>query len=157
MTLLAKELKAVDQKQLKLSSSFLNYNKMPSVYTCDGRNINPPLHIDKIPANAKSLAVIAEDLDATKGVCIHWLIWNIPVTDQIKENSAPGVQGKNSFGIQAYSGPCPFMGTHRYVFKVYALDKKLDLPAYSTKADLERAMKKHILGSGELVGLYKRV
>ena len=86
----------------------------------------------------------------------HWLIWNLKPTGEIKENSAPGRQGKNSWGRNDYGGPCPPSGTHRHFFKLYALDSELDLPLGATKAELETAMKGHILEQAELIGLYQK-
>jgi Raf kinase inhibitor-like YbhB/YbcL family protein len=100
--------------------------------------------------------VIVEDPDAEGGTIDHWLMWNIPVTDKIEENSALGIQGKNSKLENKYMGPCPPEGTHHYHFMVYALDAKLDLPADSDKSKLLTAMKGHMLSSGDLTGLYKK-
>src|SRR5262245_16092617 len=109
------------------SPEFAYEDFIPSRYTCEGDNVNPPLTINNIPPGTKSLALIVDDPDAPSGTFIHWLIWNISPVDVILENTAPGVEGTNSFGADHYKGPCPPTGTHRYFFKVYALDKMLDV------------------------------
>ena len=138
------------------SPAFEHQKTIPSKYTCDGNNINPPLIIEGMPEGAKSLVLIVDDPDAPMGTWDHWVVWNIPPTDKIQENSKPGTEGLNSARRNSYSGPCPPSGTHRYFFKVYALDTKLDLNPNSHKKDVEKAMKGHILAKGELVGLYHR-
>ncbi len=149
--------KAVDYKPLKITSTaFGNGEIIPLKYTCDGINVNPPLDIEHIPADAKCLVLIVDDPDAPIGVWVHWLVWNIPVTHHIKENEVHGKEGRNDFQQQHYAGPCPPSGTHRYFFKVYALDELLNLPADTKKLPLEKAMSEHILAFGELIGLYKR-
>jgi hypothetical protein len=149
--------KEVDYKVLRVTSSAFGENEMiPVKYTCDGINVSPPLDIDHIPAEAISLAIIVDDPDAPMGTWVHWVVWNVPVTHHLKENEIHGMQGMNDFSRHVYRGPCQPSGTHRYSFKVYALDDKLDLPVSSTKYYLEKAMGDHILAFGELVGLYKR-
>ena len=149
--------KAIDYKQLNISSIAFKADEMiPSKYTCDGVNINPPLDIKHIPEKAKCLALIVDDPDAPIGVWVHWVVWNIPVTHHIKENEVHGTEGINDFQQQHYGGPCPPSGTHRYFFKVYALDALLDLPANTKKLQLEKAMSEHIIAFGELIGLYNR-
>lgn len=138
------------------SPAFQNGGIIPKKYTADGEDINPPLEIQGIPKEAKSLVLIVDDPDAPRGTWVHWIVWNIPVVELIRENNIPGVQGVNDFMQHNYGGPSPPSGTHRYFFKVYALDKKLDLPPTSRKRDLEAAMHGHILAMGELVGLYTR-
>jgi Raf kinase inhibitor-like YbhB/YbcL family protein len=153
----AKETMAVDYKILRVSSSvFKDGEFIPKKYTCDGENISPPIGIENIPVEATSLALIVDDPDAPAGTWVHWVVWNIPVTHHIKENNIHGTEGKNDFMQQHYGGPCPPSGTHRYFFKVYALDTLLELPAYSNKNSLEKAMSEHIIGFGELIGLYKK-
>jgi len=143
-----------------ISSPVFEHNqKMPSKYTCDGKNINPPLRFSEVPEKAKSLILIIDDPDASMGTWVHWLIWNIePAIIEIQENSVPigAKEGITSFGKPGYGGPCPPSGTHRYFFKLYALDAKLDLDKSIEKEDLEQAMKGHILEKAELVGLYAR-
>lgn len=147
----------VDFRQLKVSSTaFQNGEMIPLKYTCDGSNVNPPLDIEHIPVEAKCLALIVDDPDAPIGVWVHWVAWNIPVTHHIKENEAHGKEGINDFQQQHYSGLCPPSGTHRYFFKIYALDSLLDLPANTKKPQLEKEMSGHIIAFGELIGLYKR-
>lgn len=138
------------------SKAFDNQSYIPFKYTCDGHNINPPLRINKIPAATKSLALIVDDPDASGRTWVHWIVWNIPPTGYIEELSVPGNEGLNDFKKHHYCGPCPPSFTHRYFFKVYALNDFLELSPASNKSDLEEAMKTHIIGYGELVGLYKR-
>lgn len=145
---------------MKLSSpAFQNNAVIPARYTCDGENVNPPLTISEVPAGTLSLALVVDDPDAPRGDWVHWLVWDIdPATAQIAENSIPipGTQGTNDFGKPAWGGPCPPSGTHRYFFKLYALDSKLELSSTAKKADLLGAMQGHILGEVELVGNYQR-
>lgn len=130
---------------------------IPSIYTCDGENVNPPLTISEVPAGVLSLALIVDDPDAPRGDWVHWLVWDIdPATTQIAENSVPGTQGTNDFGNAAWGGPCPPSGTHRYFFKLYALDSKLELPSTAKKADLLGAMQGHILEQTEVISTYSR-
>jgi Raf kinase inhibitor-like YbhB/YbcL family protein len=142
-----------------LTPVFKNGGKIPSQYTCDGDNINPLLEISDVPAEAKSLALIMDDPDSPSGAWLHWSVWNIdPKTAQIPENSVPAgaVQGPTSFGEAGYGGPCPHSGTHRYFFRLYALDSELNLPAGTGRSDLERALSGHILAQAELMGTYRR-
>ena len=109
-----------------ISEVFENKQMIPQKYTCDGENINPPLQITDIPSNTESLVLIVDDPDAPSGDWIHWLVWNInPQTKEIMEDSVPenAVVGTNDFKKMEYDGPCPPSGTHRYVFKVLALEK----------------------------------
>jgi len=141
------------------SSAFKNNENIPSKYTCDGENINPPLKISEIPQNTVSLALIVEDPDAPGGTWIHWTVFNInPDTKQITENSVPegAIEGVTDFGKPGYGGPCPPSGVHRYFFKLYALDLILKLNSSASADDIKKAMEGHILGSAELVGLYSR-
>lgn len=138
------------------SSAFKNNEFIPSKYTCDGLNINPDLMVEDIPANTISLAVIIDDPDAPNGTFCHWLVWDIPPKNTIKEDSRPGTQGRNSMHENKYFGPCPPSATHHYHFKVYALNAKLNLPQNTGEKELLNAMKGHIISSGDLVGLYKR-
>jgi Raf kinase inhibitor-like YbhB/YbcL family protein len=138
------------------SPAFAHNDFIPSKYTCDGENVNPELSIKDLPANTKSLALVVEDSDAPSGTFDHWVMWNIPVTDKIKENSAPGQQGKNGAGENKYAGPCPPKGTHHYHFKVYAVDTELKLEKNSDKAALMNALEGHIIAHGEIIGVYKR-
>lgn len=138
------------------SSSFTANEEIPSRFTCDGEDVNPPLTIGDLPENTKSLALIVEDPDAPMGTWDHWLVWNIAPTGEIKEDSIPGTEGKNSFNKHHYGGPCPPSGTHRYFFKVYALDSMLDLGPDTDKESLEKAMTGKILGRGEIMCLYSK-
>jgi Raf kinase inhibitor-like YbhB/YbcL family protein len=141
------------------SPVFKNNGTIPSKYTCDGANVTPPLFIEHVPTGSKSLALIVEDPDAPAGIWVHWVLWNIhPETKELRENSVPkgAQQGMSDFRKQPYSGPCPPSGTHRYFFKLYALDTILSLSPDATKAILEKAMKGHIIEQAHIVGLYKR-
>ncbi len=142
---------------MKIKSPEFEQNKfIPGKFTCDGADVNPPLIIENIPQQAKSLALIVEDPDAPRGIWVHWVVFDIPVINRIEENSLPGKQGTTDSGGINYSGPCPPSGTHRYFFKIYALDKNLNLNEGITKEELEEAMSGHILEEAELIGLYKR-
>jgi Raf kinase inhibitor-like YbhB/YbcL family protein len=143
---------------LSIKSTAFDSNKLiPKKYTCDGENINPPLTIEGTPKEAKTFVLIMDDPDAPSGTFDHWVVWNIPSsTVRIGEHSVPGVEGLNSARENIYHGPCPPSGTHRYFFKVYALDTALSLNVNSSKKDVEKAMQGHVLAKGELVGLYRR-
>ncbi|MGQ9552127.1 MAG: YbhB/YbcL family Raf kinase inhibitor-like protein [Candidatus Bathycorpusculaceae bacterium] len=144
-------------EQLTITSPVFENNKpIPKKYTCDGEDVNPPLNIEGIPVGTRSLVLIVDDPDAPMGTWDHWIVWNIPPKNKIDEDSVPGVEGVNDFRKHSYGGPCPPSGTHRYFFKVYALDAQLALDSNSRKKDVEKAMKDHILAKGELVGLYSR-
>jgi Raf kinase inhibitor-like YbhB/YbcL family protein len=138
------------------SPAFEANKKIPKKYTCDGDAVNPPLTIEGVPKEAKSLALIFDDPDAVSGTFDHWIMWNIPPsTGKIEENSAPGIQGLNSAREPNYHPPAPPSGSHRYTFKIYALDQTLNLPSNTKKAVLQKAMQGHILAEGELIGLYR--
>ena len=142
---------------MRLTSPEFEHNGMiPERFTCDGEDVNPTLNIEDIPPETKSLALIVDDPDAPMGTWVHWVVFNIPVTSRIEENSAPGKQGLNDFRKLNYGGPCPPSGTHRYFFKLYALDSELDLEEGVRKEDVETAMQGHILAQAELIGLYRR-
>lgn len=137
---------------------FGNNEKIPSKYTCDGLNINPPLQISDVPAGAESLVLIVEDPDAVTKTWTHWLVWNLdPGVKLINEDffSREENFGTNDSGGLGYQGPCPPSGTHRYFFKVYALDKRLELPKGAKKQDVEDAMAGHVLDEADLIGLYR--
>lgn len=148
------------KKNLKISSPAFGQNApIPTKYTCEGENFNPPLRIDEIPENAEYLAIIVDDPDAPDGTFTHWMAWTIPPRPNIQENDFPGgAQGRNDFGTQNYMGPCPPAGEeHRYFFRVYALDSKVDLdPAEADKEALEVLLEEKRIAYGELVGLFKR-
>ncbi len=145
---------------MKISSPAFEQNKMiPKKYTCDGEDLSPPLKFEDIPAGAVSLVLIVDDPDAPVGTFVHWTIWNIaPATTEIPQGSVPGEaqQGMTDFGKVGYGGPCPPFGTHRYFFKLAALDTPLQLPTSSRKSDIEAALGGHILAQAELIGLYSR-
>lgn len=146
------------------SSAFSHGENIPSKFTCEGENINPPLQFTDIPPNAQALVLIMDDPDVPEFVrkekmWDHWVVFNIPPsTTHVPENSkAPGTSGKNTSGHLAYEGPCPPDRQHRYFFKLYALDKKLTLDAGATKNQVEEAMKGHIIAKAELMGLYEKL
>jgi hypothetical protein len=146
------------------SSAFQDGGLIPAKYTCDGADVSPPLQWDNVPQTAKSIALICDDPDAPMGTFVHWVIFGLPAeTRQLAEKVAADKtlpsgarQGTSGFGRVGYGGPCPPSGTHRYFFKIYALDTTLDLPAGARKSDLLKVMEGHILGQGQLVGKYKR-
>lgn len=151
---------ATAMNTMKVSSPAFKHNgNIPSKHTCDGADVSPALVIEGVPGEAKSLALIMDDPDAPRGTWVHWVVWNIdPKTSEMKENAVPSGarQGMNDFRRREYGGPCPPSGTHRYFFKVYAMDKILELDERTTKAKLESAMKNHIIDQTELIGLYTR-
>lgn len=148
---------AINYKQLKVSRAVFKENEMiPAKYTCDGVNVSITLDIKHVPEEAKCLAFIVDDPDAPNGTWVHWMVWKIPVTHHINENEVHGTEGINDFQQHRYGGPCPPSGTHRYFFKVYALDALLDLPANTKKPQLEIAMSEHIIAFGVLIALYNR-
>lgn len=147
-----------------LSSAFQEGGMIPADYTCDGKNISPPLSWNGIPEKAVTLALICDDPDAPVGTWVHWVLYNLPASAKElpagvppQEKLASGaVQGRNDFRKPGYGGPCPPGGTHRYYFKLYALDKALDLKPGATKKELLKTMEGHILAEGQLMGRYKR-
>jgi Raf kinase inhibitor-like YbhB/YbcL family protein len=140
------------------SPAFQERGKIPSKFTCDGSDTSPPLQITGVPSEAKSLVLIVDDPDAPGGLFTHWLVWNIPPqTSSIAEGGAVnGVQGTNDFGNSGYRGPCPPPGVHRYSFKVFALDRELDLHSGAKRSQVDAAMKGHVIAQGELIGQYAR-
>lgn len=141
------------------SPAFAHEQSIPSQYTCDGKNSAPDLLISGAPENAKSLVLIMDDPDAPKGTWVHWTMWNIdPKTATIGGGEVPqgAVEGVTSFGKPGYGGPCPPSGTHRYFFKLYALDIMLELEPFADKEELEEAMTGNVLAHAELIGLYSR-
>ena len=150
---------------MKLSSSAFEHDgKIPSKYACDGDNVNPPLIISDVPADANSLVIIMDDPDVPKhlradGMWDHWIVFNMPASVwEIKEGEEPdGTHGLATGNNLDYFGPCPPDREHRYFFKLYALDTTLDLPEKSTKPQVEKAMEGHILSQTELMGRYERV
>ena len=149
-----------DQIPLTVSSSaFIDGGEIPIQYTCDAENISPPLSWSGVPVDALSLAMIADDPDAPVGTFVHWVLHDLPpdVNSLSEGIVGVGTEGVNSFGETGYGGPCPPKGsTHRYFFKLYALDKPLNLDSGATKDDVEQSMKGHILAQGELMGKYGR-
>lgn len=151
-------------KMILTSPAFKEGEKIPKKYTCDGSDISPALNWNSVPAQAKSLALIADDPDAPMGTWVHWVIFNIPPTVTglpedvpAKDSLSDGtLQGKNDFRNYGYGGPCPPGGTHRYFFKLYALDTLLQLRPGCSKAELLKAMAGHTVGEGQLMGKYSR-
>jgi len=146
---------------MKISSpAFVTNGNIPAKYTCDGQNINPPLVFEEIPANAKSLALIVDDPDSPSGTWTHWVLWNInPSVTGIQENSVPqgALEGVTGFKRSGWGGPCPGSGTHRYFFKLYALDEELTgLTPQSSVEEVLAAINGHVVATAELVGLYRR-
>ncbi len=150
------------------STAFKQAGAIPARYTCEGDDASPPLAWSGAPAGTKSLAMIVDDPDAPdpakpQRVYVHWVVYNIPAgTTSLQENAskkglpAGAVQGKNDFGKNAYGGPCPPIGRHRYFFKLYALDTELTGLSNATKADVLGATEGHVLASGELMGTYQK-
>jgi len=141
------------------STAFKDGAKIPKKYGYKNSNINPPLKIKEIPQNTKSLALIMDDPDAISAVgkiWVHWVIWNIEPTTEIKEDSIPtgAIEGKTDFGKIGYGGPAPPDKEHTYIFKLYALDNKLNLHEGASKIDVEKSMKNHILAEAKLTGRY---
>jgi Raf kinase inhibitor-like YbhB/YbcL family protein len=152
------------------SPAFEANGRIPSTYTCDGEDISPELRWDGVPEEALSLVLIMDDPDAPRGTFVHWVLYDIPTeVEFLPENfieyslsnrfgsriPSVGGYGKNDFGTFFYRGPCPPSGTHRYVFKLYALDTFLGT-AGGSKADVVKAMDEHIVGFGEVTGTYTR-
>jgi len=151
--------------EIKITSpAFEEGGMIPEVYTCDGIDISPPLKWSSVLQGTKTLALICDDPDAPVGTWVHWVIFNIPgdITE-LPENIPPeqelangGIQGMNDSRKIGYGGPCPPGGTHRYFFKIYALDTEVDLQPGATKSQLLNAMEGHILAKGQLMGTYSR-
>ncbi len=146
------------------SPAFGNNRRIPQKYTCDGSDISPPLTFPGIPEGTRSLALVCDDHDAPVGAWVHWVLFNIPPeTTGLPEGVSSArtlpdgsVGGGNSWGKTGYGGPCPPKGTHRYVFRLYALDDMLDLPPDSSKQAVLAAMKGRILGEARLTGRYSK-
>jgi Raf kinase inhibitor-like YbhB/YbcL family protein len=150
------------------SPNFSNEGSIPKLYTCQGKDVSPPLAWSGVPAGAKSLALIVDDPDAPdpkapKMTWVHWVLYNLPPTaTELPEAVAPGAlpagtkPGKNDWKRTGYGGPCPPIGRHRYFFKLFALDTVLPDLKEPTKAQLESAMKGHIVGQGQLLGTYEK-
>lgn len=148
------------------SSVFENNQKIPSKYTCDGQGVNPELNFLDVPSSAVSLVLIVDDPDAPNGTFTHWVVYNInPRVNKVSENSVPegGMLGLTSLGKPGFVGPCPppasqrgESGTHRYFFKLYALDTKLILMENVSKEEVEITMGGHIITNSQIIGLYGR-
>lgn len=148
------------------SSAFAEMGSIPAKYTCEGKDISPPLSFDNVPKTAKSLALIVDDPDAPdpaapKMTWVHWVVYNIPpYVSGIEEDAGNPVvgalSGKNSWKRAAYGGLCPPVGRHRYFFKLYALDAMLPDLHEPSEADLERAMQGHVIGQATLIGTYQK-
>ena len=146
------------------SSAFTEGVMIPKKHTCDAEDLSPDLKWSGVPKEAKSLALICDDPDAPVGTWVHWVLFNIPAdvttlaagvpSDPVLKNGAR--HGKNDFRKLGYGGPCPSGGTHRYFFRIYALDALLALESGSTKAQLVDSMRGHILAEGQMMGKYKR-
>ncbi len=141
------------------STAFKEGDKIPRLYSCDDQNVSPPLAWTGVPSNTVSLALIMDDPDAPSGTFVHWVLFNLPATLTGLEQgkTGGGADGKNDFGRLGYGGPCPPRGsTHRYFIKLYAVDKTLELKSGASKAQVESAMRGHILAQGQLMGRYGR-
>ena len=146
------------------SSAFDEGGIIPSKYTCDGDDISPPLKWDSVPDGTKSIALISDDPDAPMGTWVHWVLYNLPADKRelpevfpADEKLPDGTrQGVTDFGKTGYGGPCPPSGTHRYYFKIYALDTVIDTSDVLNKKSLLKKMEGHILAQGQLMGKYKR-
>ncbi len=151
------------------SPAFIGGGTIPKLYTCDGKDISPPLAWSGVPEATRSLALICEDPDAPRGTWTHWVIFDIPATVKglgegiptkervtVADGGEPARQGTNDFGKIGYGGPCPPSGTHHYIFRIYALDTGLGLGPKTSRQDLLRSIKGHILAEGQLTGLYSR-
>ncbi|VBB42959.1 conserved exported hypothetical protein [uncultured Desulfatiglans sp.] len=157
------ESQGVQAMELK-SIAFEEGKPIPVQYTCDGPDVSPPLTWSGVPAGTKSLALICDDPDAPMGTWVHWVYYDIPaeaggLPEAVRPDEKPspgGTHGKNDFRKLGYGGPCPPGGTHRYFFKLYALDTILGLGASATKKELLAAMEGHILEQAQLMGTYKR-
>jgi len=165
VTQVAAEEPAAQQVLALTSPAFSDGDDIPSLYTCDGDNISPPLAWDGAPADTESFALICDDPDAPNGTWVHWVIYGIPAESRELAEAVPAdallaegaAQGQNSWPRTGYGGPCPPSGTHRYFFKLYALDSVLDLePGAADKAALLAAMEGHVIAETELMGRYAR-
>jgi Raf kinase inhibitor-like YbhB/YbcL family protein len=142
------------------SPAFNKQGIIPRRYTCEGKDVNPPLTIDEVPEGTVTLALIVTDIDSKAGTWTHWMIWNIgPDVRHIRENEVPwsAEEGINDFGNPGWGGPCPEKGTHRYVFKLYALDASLNIePEETTVDDLMAAMEGQVIAETETIGSYRK-
>lgn len=146
------------------STAFAQGESIPGKYTCDGEDISPPLAWGDPPQDTQSFALIADDPDAPMGTWVHWVLYNLSAEARAMPEAVPpeadlpdgSRHGQNSWGRLDYGGPCPPSGTHRYFFKLYALDTVLDLASGASKEQLLQAMEGHILAQTELMGVYAR-
>jgi Raf kinase inhibitor-like YbhB/YbcL family protein len=138
------------------STAFAPGGHIPKRYGCEGQGVNPDLAFSGFPQTTKTIALITEDPDAPSGVFDHWVLWNILPNEVISEGSVPGTSGMNSKKQNGYTPPCPPDKQHRYFFRAYALDTKIDIPDTSGKKELQAAMAGHVLATAELMGLYKK-
>ena len=160
------------------SSAFADGGMIPTTFTCDGSDSSPPLEWSGVPTSARSLALICDDPDAPMGTWSHWVVINLPPQATALKQSVPrgktvsaafveglsspdenpiaGAQGQNDFGKAGYGGPCPPSGSHRYFFRLYALDLTLRFESDATRADVLKAIGGHVLGEGRLIGKYAR-
>ena len=154
-----------EKMAIRLTSTAFNEGEMiPAKYTCDGANVSPPLSWTGAPEKTKSLALIADDPDAPGKTWVHWVVYDLPASaNSLPENvakqetiSSGGKQGTTDFKKIGYGGPCPPSGTHRYFFKIYALDDETELKPGATKDELLKAMEGHTVAQGQLMGKYKR-
>lgn len=142
-----------------VSPNFENNGDIPEKYTCQGQDISPALEISDVPEEAQSLALIVDDPDAPAGNWNHWLVWDIPANiKSIPENVGTkfATQGNNSWPKKGYGGPCPPTGAHRYFFKLFALNEKLNLPDTTTKTELEKAMEGKVIDQAQTMGTYRK-
>ena len=137
------------------SKDFNNNEKIPKRFTCEGEDTNPTLILEDVPKDAKSLVLIMYDPDAPNGTFVHWILYNIPIVNQIDENFSLGNEGINSASQKNYIGPCPPSGEHRYIFQIYALDCLIEVDSYN-KTILEEKIKNHILDKVKIIGLYSK-
>jgi Raf kinase inhibitor-like YbhB/YbcL family protein len=147
------------------SSAFASGAEIPKKFTCEDADVSPPLEWSGAPAKTASFALIMDDPDAPNGTWVHWVLWNVPPNAHSLPEALPkreqlddgGRQGRNSSRNVGYNGPCPPPGKpHRYFFRLYALDGKLDLAPGATRKELDDAMKGHILGETEYMGTFRR-
>src|SRR5438045_9479607 len=146
-------------KMKTTSPAFQEGGTIPEKFSKNGQNVNPELRIEGAPAEARSLALIVDDPDAPVGLFTHWLVWNVdPKTTEIAESSAPNgaVQGTNDYPNLGYGGPQPPSGTHRYYFKIFALDRELDLKSGAKRREVDAAIRGHVIGQGKLMGRYSK-
>lgn len=152
-----------EQSMILTSAAFKEGKPIPRQYTCDGVNISPPLEWSGGPKSARTIALIADDPDAPGGVWTHWILYNLPADNIGFVENVPaadtlnggGFQGQNDFGKIGYGGPCPPSGTHRYFFKVYAIDMQLPLKPGATRKEVEKAIEGHVVGQAQLMGTYR--